>query len=301
VARAFSAPSRASLVPLLVPGELLSNAVAWNTSGWQLASVAGPALGGLLLAAAGHAALVYFLAAFCAMGCAGLVGSIRPHAVVRHGETVSLASLLAGVRFVWHTRLILAALTLDMFAVLLGGATALLPVFARDILHVGPGWFGWLRAAPALGAIVMAFVLAHRRPLRRAGRALLWSVAGFGAAMIVFGLSRDPVLSLVVLALAGALDNVSVVVRHTLVQKVTPDVMRGRVSAVNLIFISSSNELGAFESGITAHWFGPLLSVVGGGIGTILVVLIAATAWPEVRRLGRLQDLKPAPIPGGSP
>jgi MFS family permease len=192
------------------------------------------------------------------------------------------------VRFVWRTELLLAAITLDLFAVLLGGATALLPIFAKDILNVGPSGLGWLRSAPALGAVVMALILAHRPPLRRAGLALLWSVAGFGVATIGFGLSHDPVLSFVLLALTGALDNISVVVRGTLMQTLTPDVLRGRVAAVNSVFISSSNELGAFESGITAYWFGPVASVVGGGVGTILVVAAAMLRWPALLTLGQL-------------
>jgi hypothetical protein len=206
---------------------------------------------------------------------------------------VSLRSLLDGCRFVWRTKPILATITLDLFAVLLGGAVALLPVFQKDVLRVGPAWLGWLRAAPSLGALGMALLLAHRGPLRRPGQSLLWAVAGFGAATVAFGFSRDPLLSFTLLALTGALDNVSVVVRGTLVQVLTPDAMRGRVSAVNGVFISSSNELGAFESGLTAQWFGPVASVAGGGIGTIFVVLAVTSAWPEVLRLGPLGALKP--------
>jgi hypothetical protein len=213
---------------------------------------------------------------------------------------MTLKSLVAGIRFIGQTRLILATITLDLFAVLLGGATALLPIFARDILDVGPTGLGWLRAAPSLGALLMAIFLAHRRPLRRAGRDLLWAVTGFGAATVVFGLSRSFLLSLAMLALLGALDNISVVVRGTLVQVLTPDAMRGRVSAVNAIFISSSNELGGFESGITADYFGPVASVVGGGIGTMLVVAIVALIWPEVRRLGPLHMAKAPQIFPGS-
>src|SRR5207302_547771 len=185
----------------------------------------------------------------------------------------------------------LAALSLDLFAVLFGGATALLPIVAKGILVVGPVGFGWLRAAPAIGAVVMAVALAHRRPMRRAGRTLLLAVAGFGIATIAFGFSHDPYLSFTLLALTGALDNISIVVRGTLVQRLTPDAMRGRVSAVNSIFIVTSNELGAVESGYTAHWFGPVLSVVLGGIGTLAVVATVATRWPQVRRLGALNDV----------
>jgi MFS family permease len=197
---------------------------------------------------------------------------------------------VAGFSFVRKTELILAAITLDLFAVLLGGATALLPIFARDILQVGPTGLGWLRAAPSIGAVLMALVQAHRPPLRRAGPTMLWAVAGFGAATIVFGLSRDPRLSFAMLMLTGALDNISVVIRSTLVQTLTPDAMRGRVSAVNTLFIGSSNELGGFESGVTAQLFGPVASVVGGGIGTILVVISVACLWPRLRHLGRLHE-----------
>jgi MFS family permease len=285
--RAFSAPARWALLPQVVPAGLLGNAVTWNSSGWQIANVAGPALGGFVIAWKGYPA-AYLLTAACLLACVVLLAPIRPRAVVRPPQERSLASLLAGVRFVWRTELLLAAITLDLFAVLLGGATALLPIYASDILKIGPVGLGWLRAAPALGALLMAMVLAHRPPLRRAGPTLLVSVAGFGAATIVFGLSKDPVLSFVMLALTGALDNVSVVVRGTLVQLLTPDEMRGRVAAVNMIFISSSNELGELESGYTAKWFGAVPSVVGGGIGTIAVVLVAMIRWPQLLRLGAL-------------
>jgi MFS family permease len=288
ISRAFSAPCRWALVPMVVPIEHLNNAVTWNSSGWQIASVAGPSLGGLFIAVTAGAGVAYLIAAGCALACAVLVLTLRPQVQARPGETRSLASLLAGAKFVWKTKLILATITLDLFAVLLGGAIVLLPAFADDILHVGPIGFGWLRAAPSLGALVMAFFLAYRPPMQRAGRTLLWAVAGFGVATIVFGLSRNFALSFTMLALTGALDNISIVVRGTLVQVLTPDEMRGRVLAVNAIFIGSSNELGAFESGITAKWFGLVPSVVAGGVGTLLVVLAAMALWPEVLRLGPL-------------
>jgi MFS family permease len=316
VGQAFSGPARWSLVPSIVPEELLTSAVTWTSSSWQIAAVVGPAVGGLGLAAASkyigpavtrlgwsfvgegadgavdHAIyFVYTLGAVFSAISITLLLPIRPRPNQHPREEVTLRSLLAGLRFVFQTELILATITLDLFAVLLGGATALLPVFAKDILHVGPTWFGWLRAAPSIGALLMALVLAHRPPLRRAGPALLWSVAGFGAAMVVFGLSRNPYLSFAMLAITGALDNISIVVRGTLVQVLTPDSMRGRVAAVNVIFIGSSNELGAFESGLTAGWFGPVLSVVGGGIGSILVVLIVMAHWPKLLRLGSLASL----------
>jgi MFS family permease len=286
--RAFGVPARWSLLPQVVPTHLLGNAVTWNSSAWQVASVTGPALGGWVIGlAAGAAAPAFAVAATCSMTCVLLLSFIRPHDEPRPIEGRSLSSLLAGVRFVWSRQPLLAAITLDLFAVLLGGATALLPIFAHR-LDIGAEGLGWLRAAPAIGALVTALLLAHLPPLRRPGWALLLAVAGFGLATIGFGLSEDPLLSFVLLALTGAFDNVSVVVRGTLVQVLTPHEMRGRVASVNLVFISSSNELGAFESGMTAEWFGPVPSVVGGGIGTILVVLGVALRWPELLRLGTL-------------
>ncbi len=286
IGRAFSAPARSSLLRQVVPDEALGNAVTWNSSGWQLANVVGPSLGGLAIALAERAVPAYVLSAFCFLSCVLLLAPIHPRPLPMATDTRSLTSLLAGVRFVWGTELLLAAITLDLFAVLLGGATALLPIFARDILHVGPAGLGWLRASPAIGALTMAVVLAHRPPLRRAGRALLLAVVGFGLATIVFGLSRNPALSFAMLALTGALDNISVVIRGTLMQTLTPNEMRGRVAAVNSVFISSSNELGAFESGATAELFGPMGSVVGGGVGTIVVVLLVMLRWPRLGRLG---------------
>jgi MFS family permease len=300
VARAFSGPARSSLLPQVVPPEVLGNAVTWNSSGWQIANVAGPALGGAAIAVAsqissiGQATAAYIPAALCSLACVVMLVPVRPRqAASRPPLARSMASLLAGVCFVWRSDLLLAAISLDLFAVLLGGATALLPIYAEDILHVGPVGLGWLRAAPALGAVLTALALAHRPPLKRPGRALLLAVAGFGAATIVFGFSQNYLLSFAMLALTGAFDNVSVVVRGTLVQTLTPDEMRGRVSAVNSLFISSSNELGAFESGATAALFGPVASVVGGGVGTILVVLLAAARWPRLVRLGPLHTLLP--------
>jgi MFS family permease len=288
ISRALSAPARASLLAQVVPLETLHNAVTWNSSGWQLATVGGPALGGLVVAITGRAAPAYLAAALCAVSCALLLAPIQPREMVRPASSRTLRSLLAGVKFIWNSKTLLAAITLDLFAVLLGGATALLPAYAKDILEVGPMELGILRAAPAAGALVMGMAMAHSKPLSRPGVILLLAVAGFGAATIIFGLSTDFYLSLVMLALAGAFDNVSVIVRGTLMQTLTPDEMRGRVSAVNIVFISSSNELGEFESGETAEWFGPVASVVGGGIGTIAVVGLVAWLSPSLVRLGPL-------------
>jgi MFS family permease len=299
VGRAFNAPARSSLLAQVVPLDALHNAVTWNSSGWQIANVAGPALGGIAVALTGRAAPNYFFAALAALGCACLLTPIRPRLAAGPPANRTLASLLDGIKFLWRSEVLLGAITLDLFAVLLGGATALLPVYAEDILHVGPLGLGLMRAAPAVGAFVMALALAHSKPMARPGRTLLLAVAGFGAATIVFGFSTDFWLSLAMLALIGAFDNVSVVVRGTLMQTLTPDPMRGRVLAVNVVFISSSNELGEFESGKTAAWFGPVASVVGGGVGTMLVVLLAMWRWPSLLRLGPLH--KPAEILASTP
>jgi MFS family permease len=292
VGRAFSAPSRWALLPQIVPPESLGNAVTWNSSGWQVSTVVGPAVGGWLIWQTGGASAAYAVAAVGYLVGTALISTLRPRPIapVARGDTSSLDEFLAGMRFVWNTPLILATITMDLFAVLLGGATVLLPVYANDILHVGAGRLGILRAAPSIGALAMAMILAHRPPLRRAGPTLLLSVAGFGLATIGFGLSTDYNLSFLLLALIGAFDNVSIVVRGTLVTLLTPDAMRGRVSAVNTIFIVSSNELGAFESGMTAEWFGPVWSVVGGGIGTLLVIVWVMFKWPQVMRLGPLNN-----------
>ncbi len=290
VGQAISMPARWAIMPQVVPKDLVSSAVTWGSSSWQVASVVGPTLGGAVIAWTKGATWAYSLDAMLSGVVILLVAPIRLRPFARDFTPVSWESVLAGLRFVFGTELILATITLDLFAVFLGGATALLPIYAKDILDVGPTGLGWLRAAPSFGALVMALILAHRPPLQRAGPALLWSVGGFGAATVVFGLSKSPVLSFLMLFLTGALDNVSVVIRGTLVQVLTPDAMRGRVSAVNAIFIGSSNELGEFESGMAARLLGPIAAVVGGGIGTILVVLGVAIFWPSVRRLGSLHD-----------
>jgi MFS family permease len=208
------------------------------------------------------------------------------------GGHATLSTLFDGIHYLRRTRVLLAIISLDMFAVLLGGAVYLLPVFAEDVLNVGATGLGYLHAAPAVGALLMALVLAHLPPLGKAGRALLLSVAGFGVATIIFGLSSNLHLSLAMLFLTGAFDQVSMVVRHTMVQLTTPDAMRGRVSAVNGVFVSASNELGGFESGLVAHWFGPIISVVSGGIGTLIVVGITAWVAPQLRRFGSLGEIR---------
>jgi MFS family permease len=291
VGKALGWPARSALVPSLVPTEIFANAIAWNTSGFQVAATTGPALGGLILAWNHTAA--YFVAACTGLVFIATIIPIRTRRAPARLEPATFETLAAGVRYVIDTKIILAVITLDLFAVLLGGAIYILPIFAQNILHVGATGFGWLRASPALGALLGAVLMAHLPPMKRAGRALLWAVVGFGLATIIFGLSKNFWLSVSMLFLTGVFDNVSVLVRHTLVQVLTPDSMRGRVSAVNNIFVGASNELGGFESGLTARLFGPIVSVVGGGIGTILVVLISSVIWPQVRRFGSLVDARP--------
>ena len=292
VGHATGWPARASLLPQVVPPAVFNNAVTWNSSFFQIASMAGPALGGLILLWGVTPA--YVVDACCALAFAALIGTVRLRPAAKAArEPATLRGLTEGVRFVWRTKVILGTITLDLFAVLLGGATILMPVFAKDVLGVGVPGLGALRMAPALGAFAAALVIAHLPPMERAGRAMLLAVAGFGAATVVFGLSRSFWLSFAMLALTGAFDNVSVVVRHTLIQTLPPDAMRGRVAAVNIIFIGASNELGALESGLTAAAWGPERAVAVGGLGTLLVVGVVAWLLPEVRRLGSLRDVRP--------
>ena len=281
-ARAFQWPARLGVLPHIVPAETLSNAITWNSSIQEIASVSGPAFAGLLLATVGSRS-VYLIQTLCAFLTLACYAALRYRSQPVVSEARDLKSLLEGVRFVWHNRLILPAISLDLFGVLFGGATALLPIFAVDILHVGAIGLGWLRAAPSIGAVLMAVTTAHLPRNHAAGRTLLWAVGGFGAATIVFGLSHNFWLSFAMLLLTGACDNTSVVLRHSLVQTQTPDRLRGRVLAVNSIFISSSNQFGAVESGWTAAWFGAVASVAGGGIATILIVLICAAVSAPLR------------------
>jgi MFS family permease len=293
VGQALGQPSRSALLPQIVPAEGFANAVAWNSSVFHVASMTGPAVGGLLLDLERGVPLALAVVVACRLLSLAALARVPSHRPNGRTSSISLESLMAGVRFVFQQKTLLALITLDLFAVLLGGATYLLPVFQRDILGAAPSAVGYLRSAEAAGAIAMALLWTHLPPIPRAGRAMLWAVAGFGAATIVFGFSRSLWLSLAAMFLVGAFDNVSVVVRHTVVQMLTPDAMRGRVSAVNGVFIVSSNDLGGLESGVTAWLFGPILSVVGGGIGTILVVLGAAWKWPQILALGSLGDIRP--------
>jgi MFS family permease len=283
-ARAFQGPARQAILLSLIPEGALGRAVTWNSSAQEIASVSGPALAGLLLAASGSRA-VYLVQFVCASLTLLCFFAIRFRSVPQTEVLVpTRRSLLEGLEFVWSDKLVLSAISLDLFAVLFGGATALLPIYAVEILHTGARGLGWLRAAPSFGAVSMALLMAHRPRIDHAGRALLWAVSGFGAATIVFGFSRSIVLSFAMLVVTGALDNVSVVLRQSLVQSRTPDRVRGRVMAVNNIFISCSNQLGAVESGWTAAWFGAVPSVAGGGVATIAIVAGFALAAAGLRR-----------------
>lgn len=288
VARAFQQPAKNSLLPQIVPREHFSNAVTWSLGGFQMASVAGPAVGGWLLWLMGSAYVIYLLEALAAGTFIALLTGVQRLQVSPAHESPTLESLREGIAFVWRKKVILGAITLDMFAVLLGGAMSLMPIYARDILQIGAFKYGCLMSAPAIGALFMSATLVYRPPMAKAGQTLLWAVAGFGVATIVFGLSTSFSLSLAALLFTGAFDAISVVVRHTLVQLLTPDAMRGRVSAISGMFISASNELGGFESGLVADMTTPVVSVVSGGIGTLLVVVAAALTVPQLRKYGRL-------------
>jgi MFS family permease len=293
--RAFLAPAITSLFPTLVPRDLLPNAMTWNSTIFQVTAVIGPALGGIIVARWG--APVSYAVNVCCASLAFLTFSLTvPVAMKSEKPPISWNSLVSGVRFVFGTKLLLGLFCLDLFAVLLGGATALLPIFANELLKAGPQGYGWLRAAPSIGAVIMALITTHLPPWRRAGRTMLWAVAGYGLATLLFGISTNFWLSLAALALTGVCDNVSVVVRQTVMQLITPDAMRGRVSSITFLFISCSNELGEFESGLTARWMGAVGSVVFGGIGTLLVVLGATVVFPEITRLGRMHELKPREV-----
>jgi MFS family permease len=289
----FNRAARHAMLPALVPAKVFTNAVTWNSSIFELSQVIGPNLGGIVIALqykSGQSLwIAYALAVLGQLLYIAFLAFMRlaPIAETRHVIDRGIAS---GIRFVWRTKIILATITLDLFAVLLGGATYMLPAVAVKVLHVGPIGFCLLRAAPSIGAITMAFLQAHLPPMKRAGPVLLWSVAAFGLATIGFGLSTSFLLSMILLFFTGAFDNISVVIRHTLVQVLTPDAMRGRVSAVNNVFIGASNELGGWESGVTAQYLGLVPSIIAGGIGTLAVVGLVAVVWPQIRRFGSLHD-----------
>lgn len=291
--RCFNWPASRALLPQLVPEEHFSNAVAWTASTFQIATIAGPAIGGIAYALFRGPEGVYAIAVTVSILSTILTLRIHPRTAspeknLAEKEPVSLRTVLAGFRFIWEKKLILGSISLDMFAVLLGGAVALLPVYARTILHTGPWGLGLLRSAPGVGAALMAIVVAHRPIRRRAGLTMLLSVAAFGVLTIVFGVSHSLIVSLVTLFLLGASDMVSVIIRATLIQVATPDEMRGRVNAVDMLFIGVSNELGEFESGLTAQWFGTAPAVVLGGVGTLLVIATWAWLFPELREADQL-------------
>jgi MFS family permease len=291
-ARGFSGPSSQSLLPFLVPPERLPRAIAWSSSTFQIAVIAGPAIGGFVYALG--PAMAYAVCAVCFTAGAVGISFLGGRRIAREVDvdSTTLTRVAEGVRYVRHRPVILGAISLDLFAVLLGGATALLPVFARDILHIGPVGLGIMRSAPAVGAAAVAIYLGHYPLNRGAGWKMFLAVAVFGIATIVFGLSRNFYVTLAALAVLGASDQISVFVRSALVQYATPDPMRGRVSAVSMLFIGASNELGEFESGLTAALFGTIPAVVIGGIGTLAVVGIWMWLFPPLRDVNRLSDVK---------
>ena len=290
-AQSFSAPSSSAIVSQVIPEQAFENAITWRSSATQLSAVLGPTTGGFLIGVFGGASDVYLFSATCYLFV--IIFLLFMHVGPQKASSASnrkLSSLIDGIRFLGRTKVMLAAITLDLFAVLLGGAVTLLPIFAKDILHVGPFGLGTLQAASSIGAVSMALTLAHQPAFKRAGPVLLLAVSGFGVATIIFGLSHWFWLSFLMLLILGALDNISVVIRATLILVRTPDEMRGRVGAVNSLFIGTSNQLGGFESGVTAQLLGPVGSVVLGGIGTILIVVLVVILWPEMRHLSTLRE-----------
>jgi MFS family permease len=293
LARSFAQPARQALGAELIDRSLYANAVAWRSSTWQFAAVVGPALGGLIYGFASPR-VAYVADALMMVVAVVTFSTIEYEARVVPPRTDTIGhSLSLGLRFVFRESVLLSALTLDLFSVLLGGAEALLPVFADAILHVGPQGLGLLRAAPAAGAVIASVYLAHRPPLKQAGRTLLYAVGTFALCIIAFGLSRSFIVSVLVLAVSGMADNVSVLIRSTLLQSLTPAHLLGRVSSVNSIFVGSSNEIGAFESGVAAKLLGAVPAVVLGGAASLGVVITIGALVPRLRRLGRIDELRP--------
>lgn len=292
--RSFAMPASRALLPQLVPEEQFQNAVAWNSSIFQCATILGPSIGGVLYAFFRGPTSVYATA--MAAGIVAVITTLRieTRTKPRPREPFSLRTVFAGFHYIWTHKLIFGSISLDLFAVLLGGAVALLPVYAKEILITGPWGLGLLRSSPGIGAAVMALLLAYKPIRKRAGATMLWCVAGFGVFTIVFGYSRSLPLSMISLFFVGAADMVSVVVRGVLIQIETPDEMRGRVNAVDMIFIGASNELGEFESGVAAQWLGAVPAVVLGGIGTIVVTVLWAWLFPELRNADKLTRTKPS-------
>jgi MFS family permease len=286
--RVFNGPAGQAFSPLLVPADVFPNAAVWGSSIFNAATILGPVIGGVLYALRGSPVAVYVTGETAMAVSVGLMLAIRVRGVQQMSQGRDWTTVLAGFRYVWRNKLILGTTTLDLFAVLLGGAVALLPVFAGEILKAGPRGLGMLRAAPGVGAALMALTMAYVPLRRHAGVKMLCGVACFGAATVVFGLSRNLYVSMLALLVVGAADMVSVIVRATLVQLATPDEMRGRVSAVNMLFIGASNEFGQFESGITAQWMGTVPAVIAGGVGTLVIVALWSWLFPALRRVDRL-------------
>jgi MFS family permease len=288
IVRSFNGPVSRALLPQLVSEEHFPNAVAWHSTIFQAATILGPSIGGIVYAAFRGPSAVYATAVASAVTAVIFTTMIRLNVRARVREPINISTVLAGLRYIWQRKIVLGSISLDLFAMLLGGAVALLPAYAREILHTGPWGLGLLRTAPAVGAAAMAVLLAYRPLKRRVGATMLWCVSGFGVFTIIFGISRSLIVSLLALVLVGATDMVSVVIRATLVQLMTPDQMRGRVNAVDMMFIGASNQLGEFESGLTASWFGTVPAVVLGGIGTLVVTAIWAWRFPELRNANKL-------------
>jgi MFS family permease len=286
--RSFSMPASRALLPQLVPEEQFQSAVAWNSGIFQGATILGPALGGVMYAAFRGPAPVYATALVVGLLATFTTFRIKVESKPRVREQFSIKTVFAGFHYIWNHKLVFGSISLDLFAVLLGGAVAMLPIYAREILKTGPWGLGLLRSAPGIGAGVMALLIAFRPIRKRAGATMLWCVAAFGVFTIVFGLSRSLPLSMLSLLFVGAADMVSVVVRGVLIQIETPDEMRGRVNAVDMIFIGASNELGEFESGLAAQWLGAVPSVVLGGVGTLIIVAAWAWMFPELRKADQL-------------
>ena len=297
VVRSFNAPASRAILPALVPEEHFHSAFAWGATIFEAATILGPAVGGLIYAAFRGPAPVYAAAmTTAAMASISMLG-VKLRSRLRPRSALSWKTVFAGMHYIWREKLVLGSISLDLFAVLLGGAVALLPAYAREILKTGPWGLGLLRCAPALGAAVMALLLAYRPLRNRIGQKMLWCVAGFGVFTIFFGLSRSLVFSMLALGMVGATDMVSVVVRGILIQLATPDEMRGRVNAVDMIFIGASNELGAFESGLTAHWWGLVPAAVIGGVGAIVVTALWAWMFPELRNADDLLAIDRVTVP----
>lgn len=301
VVRAFNAPASQAFVPTIVPPQDFPNAVAWTSSVFQTALITGPMIGGLVYGLTSRPTFVFASSAAAYLLGFALLSQVHVTAAAPR-RPASARMVLEGLSFIWQNKLIFGAISLDLFAVLLGGAVALLPVYAREILKIGATGLGILRCAPGVGAVLMGLVIAHWPLRRRAGAVMLWCVFAFGVCTVVFGLSHNLVLSLAMLLLIGASDSISVIVRSTMIQLATPDEMRGRVSAVNSVFIGASNEVGQFESGVTAQWFGTVPAVVIGGIGTMVIVILWSALFPKLRQMDKLSpDAVVAELPEEDP